>query len=51
LAPEYANSGVLSGPTMATSVERAERTGPTTAASVPWKTAANRLYGPSTFSS
>ena len=51
MAPEKAYSGRFSGPTMARSVVRPDRTGPTWAAPVDWKTTAKRLFGPSIFSS
>lgn len=48
LAPLHAKNGRFSGVKMAMSELRAERTGPTGAASVEWKTASSRVTLPST---
>src|SRR5258708_37500193 len=51
LAPDHANIGRFSGLNTATSVVRAERTGPTGSEPCEWKIAASRVTEPSTSSS
>jgi hypothetical protein len=51
LAPDHANSGRFRGLKTATSVVRADRTGPTGSESIEWKIAARRVTEPSTISS